>query len=205
MPAGSGASTRPTRRRSTSPTASARTRPFGLRSATSRATRMPSSTAGGISALASRRAAPCSKRASSSSSSRTRMCSVVAPDGPAAEPRRARRRLSRKACWGGGMLDQARAGARLAARARKAPAVAAAGREARQGCQDRLWLAVLLSRLVRRRTARQGGQGLGAPARPRQRGLAESSTLWQQRRQPPATGQPTDLCGRSRSAVPTLQ
>ena len=76
----------------------------GLRSATSRATERPAmaSTAGGTSALASRRAAPCRRQASSSSSSKTRMCSLVAPDGPAAEPRRALRKPPRKACWGRG-------------------------------------------------------------------------------------------------------
>ena len=54
-----------------------------------RPTRMPWSTSGGTSALASRTAAPCSRAASSSSSSRMRMCSLVIPEGPAAEPRRA--------------------------------------------------------------------------------------------------------------------
>ena len=48
------------------------------------------------------------------------------------------------------MLDQARAGARLAARVREVPAVAAAGRRARRKCQDLLWRAVLLSRRARR-------------------------------------------------------
>ena len=73
-------------------------RPFGLHSATSRR-HMPSRTERGTSALAGRGAVPCSKRASFPSSSRTQS-SLVAQDWPAAEPRRALLKLSRKACWG---------------------------------------------------------------------------------------------------------
>ena len=69
---------------------------------TRRPTRIPSSTSEGTSALASRTAAPCNRRASSSSSSRMRMCSLVAADGPGAEPRRALRKQRRKAGRGGG-------------------------------------------------------------------------------------------------------
>ena len=88
---------RPRRRRSTSPTTSARTRPLGFRRATRRPTRRPSKTTEGTSACASRRAAPCNRRLSSSSSRGMRKCSLVAPEGPAAEPRLALRRHSRKA------------------------------------------------------------------------------------------------------------
>ena len=57
-------------RRKTSLTTSARTRQLGLRNATKRPTRRPSSTAEGRSARASRRAVPCNSWASSSSSRR---------------------------------------------------------------------------------------------------------------------------------------
>ena len=43
-----------------------------------------------------------SKRQSSSSSSMTRRCSLVAPDGPAADPRRAHCRHVTRACCGNG-------------------------------------------------------------------------------------------------------
>ena len=56
---------RPRRRRSTSPTTSARTRPLGFRRATRRPTRRPSRTTEGTSACASLRAAPCNRRLSS--------------------------------------------------------------------------------------------------------------------------------------------
>ena len=141
---------------------------------------MPSSTAGGTSALASRRAAPCSKRASFHHQGERgcvprwhRMGRPQSPDEHADHDADCRGKLP----GGGGMLDQARAGARLAARVRKVPAVAAAGREAQRKCQDLLWRAVLLSRRVRRRTVRPGGKGLwrGAPARPRQASCSRSA------------------------------
>ena len=89
--------------------------------------RRPSSTTGGTVALASRLAAPYSKRASSSSSKRMRRCSLVAPDGPATEPRRALLIFQGRGTVGGvGSAAWHQQGAR------RARAVAAPGREVRQ-------------------------------------------------------------------------
>ena len=98
---------RPTRRRKVSPTTKARARPLGLRSATMRPKRRASSTDSGTVAVASRLAARWRSSQSPSSSKRSRRCSLVVPDGPAAEPRRAPRRQPtnkgsvRDRGWGG--------------------------------------------------------------------------------------------------------
>ena len=73
------ASTRPTRRRSTSLMTRARTRPFCLRKATTRPTRSVSNTCGGTSACASSCAALWRACPSSSSSNMIRRCSFVMP------------------------------------------------------------------------------------------------------------------------------
>ena len=72
-----------------------RTPPSGFRRATSRPSRTAAWMLSGSWARASCCAARKRRRASASESRRLRKCSAVAPDGPAAAPRRAWRRLAR--------------------------------------------------------------------------------------------------------------
>ena len=84
-----------TSRRKTSPITSARTPPVGFVSATMRPRRNARTKSCGTAPCASLAAAEARSSVACSLSRRTRRCSLVQPEGPAAAPRRARRKLSR--------------------------------------------------------------------------------------------------------------
>ena len=93
------AKVRATRRRKTSPITSARTPPVGFVSATMRPRRNALTNSGGTAPCASLAAAKARSSVVCSSSRKTRRCSLVQPEGPAAAPRRARCKLSSN-FWG---------------------------------------------------------------------------------------------------------
>ena len=99
------ASTRATRRLKTFPMTRTRTRPLGLRSATIRPMRMVVRISSGTLAFASRSVARLSRPLSDGPSNRRRKCSLVVPEGPVAEPRRAPLRQPRGSSAGSGHAD----------------------------------------------------------------------------------------------------
>ena len=128
------ASVRPTSRRSTSPTTKAHTRPLGLRKATMRPARMAATTGTGTSARASRSAARCKSVQSASSSSKMRKCSLVMPEGPAAEPLLAVRRDARNGCKGSAHCSSGLNARSIGSEGRKELRVGSRGHGALEGC-----------------------------------------------------------------------